>query len=147
MVSAGRRGALTRPRAPAGKARPGLLRHRVAGQGIAVSRPFFRMRIPVLAPRAAGSKSEADQSSLEEGWQSRPVFCLENPVDRGTWRAAVRGITRSRARLRDSDAHSQASQAPGFPPSSVCVHVPRSRCSLGSLCGLCLPPWEVCVGP
>ena len=27
--------------------------------------------------------------------------CLENPMDRGTWWAAVHGVTRSRTRLRD----------------------------------------------
>ena len=67
------------PRAPAGDARPGLLRHRAAGQGIAVSQPFFRMSIPALAPRAAGTESQADQSSLEEGWQSRPMFWPGEP--------------------------------------------------------------------
>ena len=27
--------------------------------------------------------------------------CLENPMDRGAWRAAVRGVTKSQTRLRD----------------------------------------------
>ena len=27
--------------------------------------------------------------------------CLENPVDRGAWRAAVCGVTKSRTRLTD----------------------------------------------
>ena len=26
--------------------------------------------------------------------------CLENPMDRGAWRAAVRGVTKSRTRLK-----------------------------------------------
>ena len=61
------------PRTPAWDARPRLLRHRVAFQGIAFSQ-LFQMRIPVLAPRAAGAKSDADQTSVEEGWQSSPVL-------------------------------------------------------------------------
>ena len=28
-------------------------------------------------------------------------FCLENPMDRGAWWAAVHGVTKSRTRLRD----------------------------------------------
>ena len=27
--------------------------------------------------------------------------CLENPMDRGAWRATVHGVTKSRTRLRD----------------------------------------------
>ena len=28
-------------------------------------------------------------------------FCLENPMDRGAWRAAVHGVAKSRTRLND----------------------------------------------
>ena len=28
-------------------------------------------------------------------------FCLENPMDRGAWRAAVHGVTKSQTRLND----------------------------------------------
>ena len=40
---------------------------------------------------------------------SNPLLysCLENPMDRGAWRAAVHGVTKSRTRL--SDFHSQFS--------------------------------------
>ena len=31
--------------------------------------------------------------------------CLENPTDRGAWRAAVSGVAKSRTRLRDSQGH------------------------------------------
>ena len=34
-----------------------------------------------------------------------PVFCLENPMDRGAWRATVHGITKSRTRLSDFHFH------------------------------------------
>ena len=38
-------------------------------------------------------------------WQPSPVFCLENPMDRGAWRATVHGITKSRTRLSDFHFH------------------------------------------
>ena len=31
-------------------------------------------------------------------WQPTPVFCLENPMDRGAWRATVHGVAKSRIR-------------------------------------------------
>ena len=34
-------------------------------------------------------------------WQSTPVFCLENPRDRGAWWAAVYGVTQSRTRSKE----------------------------------------------
>ena len=34
-------------------------------------------------------------------WQPTPVFCLENPMDRGAWSAAVHGVVKSRTRLSD----------------------------------------------
>jgi len=41
-------------------------------------------------------------SSLGEG-HGNPLqyFCLENPMDRGTWWAAVHGVTKSQTRLSD----------------------------------------------
>ena len=32
-------------------------------------------------------------------WQPTPVFCLENPKDRGAWQATVYGVTKSRHNL------------------------------------------------
>ena len=34
--------------------------------------------------------------------------CLENPVDRGAWWAAVHGVTKSRTRLSDRHFHSHS---------------------------------------
>ena len=34
-------------------------------------------------------------------WQSTPVYCLENPMDRGAWKATVHGVAKSRTRLSD----------------------------------------------
>ena len=37
----------------------------------------------------------------EENDNRLQCFCLENPMDRGTWRATVHGVAKSRTRLRD----------------------------------------------
>ena len=34
-------------------------------------------------------------------WHPTPVLFLENPMDRGTWWAAVHGVSKSRKRLSD----------------------------------------------
>ena len=34
-------------------------------------------------------------------WQPTPVSCLENPMDRGAWWAAVHGVTKSRTQVSD----------------------------------------------
>ena len=50
-------------------------------------------------------------------WQSTPVSCLENPMDRGSWWASVHGVTRV--------GHNLATKPPpqlkyrGFPGGSV----------------------------
>ena len=44
--------------------------------------------------------------SPREGQGSPPQYsCLENPVDRGAWWAAVHGVAKSRTRLSDSHFH------------------------------------------
>ena len=49
----------------------------------------------------AGSAPGSGRSS-GEGNGYRPQYsCLENPMDRGTWRATVHGVTKSGTRLRD----------------------------------------------
>ena len=37
--------------------------------------------------------------SWSRKWQPTPVFCLENSMDRGAWRAEVHGVAKSRTRL------------------------------------------------
>ena len=32
---------------------------------------------------------------LRRAWQPTPVFCLENPMDRGAWWATVNRVTKS----------------------------------------------------
>ena len=41
------------------------------------------------------------KTSWRRPWQPTPVFLLENPMDRGAWRATVRGVTKSQTRLRN----------------------------------------------
>ena len=41
------------------------------------------------------------QSSGEGNGTPLQYSCLENPMDRGAWKAAVRGVTESRTRLSD----------------------------------------------
>ena len=39
--------------------------------------------------------------SLEEGMATdSSIFCLENPMDRGTWLATVHGVVKSQTRLK-----------------------------------------------
>ena len=38
-------------------------------------------------------------------WQPTPVFLMENPMDRGAWRATVHGGTKSRTRLKWLSMH------------------------------------------
>ena len=37
--------------------------------------------------------------------------CLENPMDRGAWQAAVHGVTKSQTRLKRLSAHAWGSRA------------------------------------
>ena len=47
-----------------------------------------------LIPESGRSPGEGNGNLLQ-------YSCLRNPMDRGAWRAAVRGVTKSRTRLRD----------------------------------------------
>ena len=43
--------------------------------------------------------------------------CLENPTDRGAWRATVHGVAKSRTRLSDEHTHSHHGKIRGMPNS------------------------------
>ena len=47
------------------------------------------------------SNKPAVQSDRRRRWYPAPVLCLENPMDRGAWWAAVHGVAKSRIRLSD----------------------------------------------
>ena len=41
------------------------------------------------------------EDPLEEGMSTlSSIFCLENPMDRGTWLATVHGVVKSQTRLK-----------------------------------------------
>ena len=46
-------------------------------------------------PRDAGSVPGSGRSPEEENGNPLQYSCLENPIDRGTWRATVHGVTNS----------------------------------------------------
>ena len=56
--------------------------------------------------------------------------CLENPMDRGAWWAAVHGVAKSRTRLSDFTVHFSLScigEGNGNPLQCSCLENPRDR--------------------
>ena len=49
----------------------------------------------------AGLMPRSGRSPGEENGNPLQYSCLENPMDRGAWRATVHGVAKSRTRLRD----------------------------------------------
>ena len=49
----------------------------------------------------AGSVPQSGRSPVEENGNSLQYSCLENSMDRGSWRATVQGVTKSRTPLSD----------------------------------------------
>ena len=49
----------------------------------------------------AGSIPELKRSAAEGNSNPLQCSCLENPMDRGAWRATVQGVTKSQTRLSD----------------------------------------------
>ena len=50
--------------------------------------------------------------------------CLENPVDKGAWWAAVRRVTQSRTRLKRLSMHACAGESNGTPLQCSCLENP-----------------------
>ena len=50
--------------------------------------------------RDAGSIPGSGRSPGEGNGNPLQYSCLENPMDRGAWRATVRGVTKSQTRLK-----------------------------------------------
>ena len=58
--------------------------------------------LPANAGDVRDKISNSREVPLEEGMYFRlQSSCLENPMDRGAWRATVHRVTQSRTRLRD----------------------------------------------
>ena len=55
--------------------------------------------------RDVGSIPGSGRSHGEGNGSSLQYSCLENPMDRGAWRATVHGVTKSRTRLKQLSVH------------------------------------------
>ena len=55
------------------------------------------------AMREMRVRSLGGEDPLEEERQPTECSCLENPTDRGAWRAAVHGVAKSRTRLSNTE--------------------------------------------
>ena len=53
--------------------------------------------------------------------------CLENPVDRGAWWAAVHGVAQSRTRLKRFSMYACIGEGNGNPLQCSCLQNPRER--------------------
>ena len=53
--------------------------------------------------------------------------CLENPVDRGAWWAAVHGVSRSQTELKRLSMHACIGEGNGNPLQYFCLKNPRDR--------------------
>ena len=53
--------------------------------------------------------------------------CLENPVDRGAWWAAVHGVTQSWTQLKRLSMHACIGEGNGNPLQCSCLENPRDR--------------------
>ena len=53
--------------------------------------------------------------------------CLENPVDRGAWWAAVHGVAQSRTQLKRLSMHACIGEGNGNPLQYSCLENPRDR--------------------
>ena len=51
--------------------------------------------------------------------------CLENPVDRGAWWAAVHGVAQSQTRLKQLSMHARIGEENGNPLQGSCLENPR----------------------
>ena len=54
-------------------------------------------------------------------------FCLENPMDRGAWWAAVHGVAQSRTWLKRLSMHACFGEGNGNPLQYSCLENPRDR--------------------
>ena len=55
--------------------------------------------LPAMQETRVPSLSREDPRRRK--WQPTPLFFLENPMDRGAWRATVHGVAQSWTRLSD----------------------------------------------
>ena len=68
-----------------------------------------------------------DQVSGKGNGNPLQYSCLENPVDRGAWRAAVHRVTQSRTGLKQLSMHACIGEGNGNPLQYSCLENPRDR--------------------
>ena len=66
-------------------------------------------------------------SSGEGNGNPLQYSCLENPVDRGAWWAAVHRVTQSRTRLKRLSMHACIGEGNNSPLQCSCLENPRDR--------------------
>ena len=66
-------------------------------------------------------------SSGEGNGNPLQYSCLENPVDRGAWWAAVHRVTQSRTRLKRLSMHAWIGEGNNSPLQCSCLENPRDR--------------------
>ena len=78
----------------------------------------------------------------KRAWQLTPVFtsCLENPMDRGAWRAIAHRVTKSQTWLKRLSTHTLSYLEASFWPSVL--NVDALLLSTASRTGAIMPLWE-----
>ena len=79
----------------------------------------------------AGSFGEGSVNPLQ-------YSCLENPMDRRTWRAAVRGVTQSQPRLKRLSSCSSSSSSRFFGAFQVALVIKNPPDNSGDMRDVCL---------
>jgi len=67
------------------------------------------------------------RSSGEGNGNPLQYSCLENPVDRGAWWAAVHGVAQNQTRLKRLSMHAFIGDGNGNPLQFSCLENPRDR--------------------
>ena len=80
---------------------------------------------PVLYLDCGSSYKTAYACQQRRTWQPTPYSCLENPVDRGAWWAAVHGVAQSQTRLKRLSMHACVGEGNGNPLQCSCLENPR----------------------
>ena len=92
-------------------------------------------------------QSPGQEDPLPEHGNPLQYSCLENPVDRGAWRAAVHGVTESQTRLKQLSMHKKVRSLRKGKRAELC----NAQTPPGKLSGLftwaCLPSGRVGQGP
>ena len=87
--------------------------------------------------RCRASSIDAKANSQSHGYgegNGNPLqySCLENPVDRGAWWAAVHRVAQSRTRLKRPSTHACFGEGNGNPLQCSCLENPRDRGAWGA---------------